>query len=66
MPTHVNDNNWAIEGSPTLGCSIEILRDKYPCVGMYVGVSTKNTYAIMRGQNDLAKTCACSKSVWGS
>ena len=29
-------NNWASEASPTLGCSIEILRDIYMSVCMYV------------------------------
>ena len=29
-------NNWASEVSPTLGCSIEILRDIYVSVGQYV------------------------------
>ena len=28
--------NWASEASPTLGCSIEISRDIYIYVGMYV------------------------------
>ena len=29
-------DNWASEASPTLGCSIEISRDIYMCVGRYV------------------------------
>ena len=28
--------NWASEASPTLGCSIEISRDIYIYVGLYV------------------------------
>ena len=28
--------NWASGASPTLGCSIEISRDIYICVGLYV------------------------------
>ena len=31
--------NWAREASPTLGCSIEISRDIYNYVGMYVRLS---------------------------
>ena len=58
--------NWASEASPTLGCSIEISRDICRYVGMYVGLSTKNMYAKMRGQNYMAQTCACSNSVLGS
>ena len=35
-------------------------------VCMYVGLSTKNMYAEMRGWNYVAKTRACSKSsFWG-
>ena len=46
--------NWASEASPTLGCSIEILRDIHICVGMSVicqincvgGITlTKHTHA---------------------
>ena len=33
------DTNWASEASPTLGCSIEILRDIYMYVCMYISVS---------------------------
>ena len=33
---HTLLSNWASEASPTLGCSIEILRDIYMYVGMYV------------------------------
>ena len=58
--------NWASEASPTLGCSIEITRDIYPYVGMYIDLSTKNTYAKMRGRNYVAKTHACSKLALGS
>ena len=31
--------NWASEASPTLGCSIEISRDIYMYVYIYVGMS---------------------------
>ena len=44
------------EASPTLGCSIEILRDICRCVGMYVGLSTKKLYAKMRGRNYVVQT----------
>ena len=37
------------EASPTLGCSIEISCDIH--IGQYVGMSTKNMYAKMRGRN---------------
>ena len=60
--------NWGSEASPTLGCSIEILRDIYIC--MSVGLSTivygnpyKKWYAKMRGRNYVVQTRACSKSV---
>ena len=33
---HLKFPNWASEASPTLGCSIEISRDIYIYVGMYV------------------------------
>ena len=33
------ESNWASEASPTLGCSIEISRDIYMYVYMYVGMS---------------------------
>ena len=32
----LSNSNWASEASPTLGCSIEISRDIYMYVGMYV------------------------------
>ena len=32
-------NYWASEVSPTLGCSIEISRDIYMYICMYVGMS---------------------------
>ena len=35
----MNAINWASEASPTLGCSIEISRDIYIYVYMYVGMS---------------------------
>ena len=38
-PTTERPYNWASEASPTLGCSIEILRDIYMYVYMYVGMS---------------------------
>ena len=34
-------------------------------VGMYVSLSTKNMYAKTRGQDYVAQTCTCSKSVLG-
>ena len=54
--------------SPTLDCSIEMLRYicRYVCryVGMlvcwYVGLSTKNMYAKMHGQNYMVQIHACS------
>ena len=49
------------EAIPTLGCSIEISRDICRCVSVYVDLSTKNTYAKMRGQNYVALTRTCSK-----
>ena len=62
--------NWVSEASPTLGCSLEISIDIYMSVcryvGMYVGLSTKNMYAKMRGRNYVAQTHTCSKSVLGS
>ena len=55
------------ETSPTLGCSIEILRD----ICQYVGLSMtvygkpiqKKSYAKIRGWNYMVQTRACSKSV---
>ena len=44
---------WVSKASPTLGM-------------IYVCMSTKNTYVKMCGQNYVAQTCACSKSVLGS
>ena len=52
--------------TPHWGCSIEISCDIYPYVGIYISLSTKNTYAKMRGRNYVAKTHACSKLVLGS
>ena len=62
------------EASPTLGCSIEILRDIYMYVCMYVCMyvfdclcenNTTKSYAKMRGRNYVVQTCACSKSSFG-
>ena len=36
--------NWASEASPTLGCSIEISRDIYIYIYMYVGMSVCLSY----------------------
>ena len=44
---------WASEASPTLGCSIEILRD------IYVSVCT-SWYAKVRRQKYVAQKCAGS------
>ena len=35
---------WASEARPTLGCSVEILRDIYRYVGLSMGNHTKSTY----------------------
>ena len=58
------------EASPILGCSIEISRDIYIYICLYVGLSTivygkpiQKLYAKMRGQKYIVQTCACSKSV---
>ena len=64
-------HNWASEASPTLGCSIEILRDIYIYVCMYVclqlsmGKQYKKSNAKMRGRNYVVQTRACSKSSFG-
>ena len=57
-----NNNNWARQASPTLGCSIEISRDIY--VGLYVLVcvggitSPKNAHAqYWAVKNDLRHLC---------
>ena len=42
-----NSVNWASEASPTLGCSIEISRDIYIYVGMYVCLSYVKSRGIM-------------------
>ena len=59
--------NWASEASPTLGCSIEILRDIYICMSVCLRLSMGNTYkklvCKMRGRNYVFQTRACSKSV---
>ena len=56
--------DWASEASPTLGCSIEISRDIY--VSMYVYVClwethTKNLYAKMHGRNYVVQARTFSK-----
>ena len=46
---------WASEASPTLWCSIEILRDiyicMYVCLRLSMGKQYKKSYAKMRGRN---------------
>ena len=54
-------SNWASEASPTLGCSIEISRDIYMSVCMYVCMSV----VCQITWNHVNQTRACSKSVLG-
>ena len=57
-----SNNNWASEASPTLGCSIEISRDIYSYVYIYVvGMSV----VCQITWNHVNQTRACSKSVLG-
>ena len=52
------------EASPTLGCSIEILRDIYMCRSAVCLKETLQKIQI-RGRNYVAQKRACSKSAWG-
>ena len=63
----INGVYWASIASPTLGCSIEILRDMY----MYVfnclwENNTNKSYAKMRGRNYVVQTRASSKITFES
>ena len=51
--------NWASEASPTLGCSIEISRDIYIYVGMYVCRGPKSV-----GGNTWAKRAHAQGQYW--
>ena len=54
--------SWASEASPTLGCSIEISRDIYMYIYIYVvGMSV----VCQITWNHVNQTRACSKSVLG-
>ena len=54
-------NNWASEASPTLGCSIEISRDIYMYIYIYVCLS----YVKLTAWAELRSPRACSKSFLG-
>ena len=54
-------NIWASEASPTLGCSIEISRDIYMYICIYVCLS----WSKKRRRNYVGQTRAWSKSVLG-
>ena len=51
--------NWASEASPTLGCSIEISRDIYMYVGMYICRGPKSV-----GGNTWAKRAHAQSQYW--
>ena len=58
---------WQVKQAPHWGvqsrfCVIYVSMS----VGMYVGLSTENTYAKICGMNNVAQTRACSKSVLGN